>query len=97
MAVLPALAARYRLGIFTNNPRAITRVFDATPFETMFFSSELGAKKPNPGTYRAVERALGLAAAAITFVDDGAANVEGAHRAGWCAIHYQSLSDLSGL
>ena len=97
LAELPALTARFRLGLFTNNPRAITRVFDPSPFERMFFSAELGAKKPDPSTYRTVARTLGVAAHEIVFVDDGAANLDGARRAGWRAIAFRDGDRLATL
>ena len=87
---LPALRAHFRLGLFTNNARAITRVFDASPFEWMFFSSELGATKPDPGCYDAVTRALGVPAGAIVFVDDGPGNVAAGRRAGWRSALFAS-------
>ncbi len=94
---VPPLGTRFRLGVFTNNPRAITRVFDASPFERMFFSAELGAKKPDPATYDAVGRALDVPARSIVFVDDGEANIEGARRAGWQAIAFRAGDGLARL
>ncbi len=97
LAEVDGLGARYRLGVFTNNPRAITRVFDPSPFERMFFSAELGAKKPDPSTYRAVADALAVPPASIVFVDDGAANVEGAREAGWRAVPFRDGDRLAAL
>ena len=94
---LEPFAAHLRLGVFTNNPRAITRVFDASRFERMFFSSELGAKKPDASTYDAVQRALDVPPGEIVFIDDGAANVEGARRAGWRAIEFREGDRLETL
>ncbi len=98
MAELRDLGKRFRIGIFTNNHRAITRLFDSAPFEKMFFSSELGVRKPDPRSYVSVGQALGTNAVPI-FVDDGEANVQGARRAGWRAIRYgpSSGSLLSAL
>ncbi len=92
MAEIPALGLRFRLGIFTNNPRPITRLLDPSRFEAMFFSSEIGMKKPDPGSYEAVARALAVGGEMLIFIDDGVANVEGARRAGWRAIQYDPAS-----
>ncbi len=96
-ASLPGLAARYRLGIFTNNAAAITRRFDAAPFERLFFSAELGVRKPDPESFRRVTRELDTAPANILFVDDAAANVEAARAAGWRAALFNEGADLEQL
>ena len=92
MAEIPALKLRFRLGIFTNNPPRITRLLDPSQFDAMFFSSDLGMKKPDPDSYEAVARELAVGGEMLIFIDDGAANVEGARRAGWRAIQYDPAS-----
>jgi putative hydrolase of the HAD superfamily len=54
------------------------------------FSYAVGALKPDPVIYRAVEAATGHPAAAHLFLDDLPENVAGARAAGWDAICFET-------
>lgn len=54
-------------------------------FDLLLSSHEVGASKPEPEIYRAMEDRLGLSGDEIAFFDDLAANVEGARKLGWRA------------
>lgn len=60
----------------------------ARRFDRLFFSCHLGFRKPDPEFYRRVTAELGLAPAAILFLDDQQANVDAARAAGWHAELY---------
>ena len=94
---LAGLVGTYRLGVFANNSRAVTRVFDDSPFERLFFSAELGVRKPDPESFRRVTLLLDTEPGNILFVDDGAANVDAARAAGWRAALFRDGDDLEGV
>ena len=56
----------------------------------IIFSYQVGAQKPDPAIYRAVEAATGRPAADHLFLDDLPENVEGARMAGWDAICFET-------
>ena len=89
------LRSRVIVGGFSDNPGLVRQVFPAQAFlEPMFFSSEIGACKPSPEAYAAVETALAIPAADILFVDDTLANVTAALARGWDAIHFTTNAAL---
>ena len=57
-------------------------------FDRIYNSYYLGRGKRDPATFRQVVDDLGLAPAAVLFVDDDAGNVERARAAGLCVIQY---------
>ena len=57
-------------------------------FDTLFFSCEIGAKKPDARFYAAVEAALGLSGEQIAFWDDSPRHVDAAKERGWRAELY---------
>jgi len=67
-------------------------------FDLVIDSSEVGFRKPEPEIYALTTQRLGIAADRILYLDDFLANVEGARRAGWDAIHVtgseQALAEL---
>ena len=102
-ALLARLAGRYRLGILSNWPLAITidRYAGAagwTPhLAAIVVSERVGTIKPHPAMFRAAEAALTpagappLAPGAILHVgDDWAADVLGAHAAGWRMVYLRA-------
>ncbi len=91
---LAGLVNSFRLGVFTNNSRAVTRVFDDSPFERLFFSAEIGVRKPDPDSFRRVTLLLDTEPGNILFVDDMAANVDAARAAGWRAALFRDGDDL---
>lgn len=54
-------------------------------FEQRFFSCDLGAAKPEPTVYVAVEEAFGVRGDDLVFLDDRPVNVEAAAQRGWRA------------
>lgn len=63
-------------------------------FDTLFFSSELGIKKPDARFYEAVEKALGLSSKQIAFWDDSPSHVDAAKERGWQAELYTSCENF---
>ena len=58
-------------------------------FERIFYSYEMGLRKPDPAIYAAVDRELGIASPAeVLFVDDNAANIASAAAYGWRTLHF---------
>jgi putative hydrolase of the HAD superfamily len=60
-------------------------------FEKVYFSFEVGMRKPNPDIFRHVLQQHGLNAAETLFIDDSRQHVEGAITAGLHAYHLQDL------
>jgi len=58
-------------------------------FQNVFYSYDLGLRKPDPSIYQAVDRHLGIKdASQVFFLDDNAANVEAALQHGWKAKQF---------
>jgi epoxide hydrolase-like predicted phosphatase len=81
----------YRLGLLTNSflefRAHLESHIDFAVFDIVVDSSEVGHRKPEPAIYELTTRMLGLPASAILYLDDFAANLEGAKQAGWRTIH----------
>jgi putative hydrolase of the HAD superfamily len=67
---------------------------DLQPFETVFVSSDLGVRKPDPHAFDLVARRMGFAPWEVLFFDDGPANVEGARAAGMHGVVVTSIGDV---
>ena len=96
LAGCEALAESVSLGIFTNNGQWLQQhaeriVPELMPlFGTRFVSSgSLGLIKPDPDAFALCLQRLGFAAGSTLFVDDKAANVEGARQAGLDALVFE--------
>jgi len=63
-------------------------------FQTVFVSSEIGKRKPEPGAFHAVAEAIGVQLHRIVFFDDSLENVDGARTMGLRAIHVRSIADI---
>ncbi len=63
-------------------------------FHTVFVSSELGKRKPEPEAFRVVADAMGIQLPRIVFFDDTWENVEEARVLGMQAVHVRSLADI---
>ena len=63
-------------------------------FQKIFVSSEMGVRKPEPRSYRAVSRELGVPLERIVFYDDTLENVHGARAVGMQAVHVRSGEDV---
>ena len=101
LAKLHQLRAKgYKLALLSNtNPihidevRRRLRPFGyaefARCFERIFYSYEMGLRKPDPAIYAAVDRELGIAnPAEVLFIDDNAANIASADAYGWRTLHF---------
>lgn len=62
-----------------------------------YYSSEVGAMKPDPAFFEHILEDLGLPAERVGFVDDVAANVEAARSVGIRAAHHDPDSGAAGL
>jgi putative hydrolase of the HAD superfamily len=64
-------------------------------FDGIFYSADLGARKPERMFYERVMAKLpGVAPSDVLFLDDSLANVEGAAAVGWNAHHFKDSDDL---
>ena len=101
LSVLRSLRAQgYRLALLSNtNPIHIDDVRRrlgpfgygefARCFERIFYSYEMGLRKPDPAIYTAVDRELGITSPAqALFIDDNAANIASAAAYGWRTLHF---------
>lgn len=63
-------------------------------FDGLFFSCELGCRKPDPAYYQSIQRALGLQGAQLLFWDDDVENVKAARACGWSAELYTQFESF---
>ena len=102
LRVLRSLRAQgYQLALLSNtNPIHIDEVRRrlgpfgygefARCFERIFYSYEMGLRKPDPAIYAAVDRELGITSPAeVLFVDDNAANIASTAAYGWRTLLFQ--------
>ena len=100
--VLRSLRAQgYQLALLSNtNPIHIDEVRRrlgpfgygefARCFERIFYSYEMGFRKPDPAIYAVVDRELGITSPAeVLFIDDNAANIASAAASGWRTLLFQ--------
>ncbi len=66
-------------------------------FDAMHYAADLGAAKPDPAFYAAIEARAGLAGGALMLIDDRAANVKAALAAGWRAALWTGRERLADL
>jgi putative hydrolase of the HAD superfamily len=80
----------YKLAILTNNVREFAPYWRSTIpcelFDVIVDSCEEGIRKPDPEIYLRTAQRLGVDPAACVFLDDGAANVDGARAVGMHGI-----------
>jgi putative hydrolase of the HAD superfamily len=101
LAKLHQLRAKgYKLALLSNtNPIHIDEVRRrlgpfgygefARCFERVFYSFNMGLRKPDPAIYAAVDRELDITSPAeVLFVDDNAANIASAEAYGWRTLHF---------
>jgi HAD superfamily hydrolase (TIGR01509 family) len=99
-AMLAAASQHLPLYAFTNsNPTHqrewSTRFADElSVFRSVFVSSELGLRKPDPAAFAAVAERIGFQTPEIVFFDDTAENVAGAQAAGMKAVLVASSMDI---
>lgn len=87
-----------RLALLSNAPHDVAGALRhsplMTPFESLFFSCDLGACKPDPAVYTHVLTTLGVAPEETAFVDDREENVLAAKGLGIDAHHYSDAQEL---
>lgn len=54
----------------------------------MFYSAQLGTKKPNAEFFAKVQASVGLRGDEILLLDDSRSNIDAARQAGWRALHW---------
>ena len=101
------LAGKYPLYLLSNNnpismPFCLQALKDAgldpeTTFKDQFISCEMKMLKPSAQIYQEAVRRIGLPAKDVIFLDDNAANVEGARAVGIDARYYRPGSDMAQL
>ncbi len=84
--------------IFSNtNDLAVSFIRGRFPFFGGFdgyvLSYKIGAMKPAPASYEAVEWATGYRVADLLFLDDREENVMGGHARGWQTIHHRDPAE----
>lgn len=100
-AFITDLKARgHTVGILANIPPGMARKLRDVhgqwldTLDTILFSCDIDAAKPELKAYQLAVDALGVPAEEITFIDDLLVNVEAAREAGMRAIHYTTLDEL---
>lgn len=94
IAFLEELKKDYRLVLLSNTDKIHIRRFEQTHekslvdrfyalFDTVFYSFEIGYRKPNADCYEYVLSKLGVTADEIFFIDDKRENTEAAKALGW--------------
>ena len=100
--LLPRLRPRYRLLLLSN-----TNAIHAASFRPQFaayfphfdhlvLSHEVRLSKPDAAVYRHCEKLARVPPGECLFIDDIAANVEGARACGWHGLVYRPNDDLAG-
>ncbi|MCB1166036.1 MAG: HAD-IA family hydrolase [Leptospiraceae bacterium] len=91
--LLQSLSSRtdLALGIASNYSSWYHTVLSRRPelenwFEFLFFSCELGLRKPDPAYYRAIHESLGESFASIHFFDDRKDNLMPCQDLGWSSV-----------
>jgi epoxide hydrolase-like predicted phosphatase len=67
---------------------------DLEPFDSIFVSSDLGLRKPDPAAFTLVARYTGFEPKEVLFFDDSPENVEGARMVGMQAVIVHSIDDV---
>jgi HAD superfamily hydrolase (TIGR01509 family) len=100
IALLPRIRSGVASAVLTNNNLLVRRHFttlypEAARFVGGHVSAEFGARKPDPEVYRRCLARLGWQPEAALFVDDSAANVDGARQAGLDGYRYTDPGGLA--
>jgi glucose-1-phosphatase len=100
--VLSSARRRLPLFAFTNSNPTHKRVWERLyaeelrVFQTVFVSSDLGVRKPDPEAFRLVARLMDFEPEEVLFFDDSAENVEGARSIGMQGQLVGSIRDVRG-
>ncbi len=80
------------IGLLSNNSPDLHDILTGLGLDSLFdarvISADIGVMKPHPAAYWAVLERLGIAPETSAFIDDSAANVQGAARVGMQAIQF---------
>jgi putative hydrolase of the HAD superfamily len=99
-AALAVARKRLPLYAFTNSNPTHQAVWatryapELSVFRSIFVSSEIGLRKPDPRAFSEIARRTGFPASAFMFFDDTLENVMGARTAGMQAVHVRSTDDV---
>jgi FMN phosphatase YigB (HAD superfamily) len=99
-SILRTARSRFPLYAFTNSNPTHQKVWsirfasDLAVFRTVFVSSDIGLRKPDPEAFMAVANLAGFEPSAFLFFDDSEENIEGARTAGMSAVLVESPSDV---
>jgi putative hydrolase of the HAD superfamily len=66
----------------------------ATHVDAIFYSADMGCRKPDQEFFRCIERRTGLDPDEVLLVDDTLTNVEAARLAGWNAVRWTEAASL---
>jgi len=66
-------------------------------FDGVFYSAQLGVRKPEPAFFTKVRSYVGLNADELLLVDDSQQNIHAAVKDGWNVIHWTNESSLKDL
>lgn len=101
IALAEAARPRARLALLTNNGLIMREHFDALVPElralfgpAMHTAAEFRTKKPDPDVYRRLLAVHGVPPGEALMIDDKAANVDGARRAGLAGHHFTGATGL---
>lgn len=98
-SLLPKLKEKYKL-VLLSNTNSIHQEYGYKQYEflkyfdKLILSYQVGAVKPEPEIYKAVEMYTELPAEEHIFIDDVAEYADGARNAGWDAIHFTNYEQL---
>ena len=99
--LLATASQRFPLYAFTNsNPThqsvwSVRFAAELSIFKTIYVSSELGVRKPDPRSFSLVAERMGVQASEVLFFDDSAENVDGAVSAGMRGVVVESTRDVT--
>jgi putative hydrolase of the HAD superfamily len=65
-------------------------------FDDIFYAARLGALKPQPEFFAAIDKAIGPQGEVPLLFDDSESVIEGARVHGWEAVLYDEIADCAG-
>jgi epoxide hydrolase-like predicted phosphatase len=98
--LLATASQRFPLYAFTNSNPAHQSVWsvrfatELSTFTTIYVSSELGVRKPDPRSFSLVAERIGVRESEVLFFDDSVENVDGAVSAGMQGVLVESIRDV---
>ncbi|MCX6798916.1 MAG: HAD-IA family hydrolase [Candidatus Diapherotrites archaeon] len=99
--LIKSLKRKYKVVLLSNQNSEAHAVFEkkfGLPklFDEQIVSGRVGVKKPDPKIFQLVQQRFKVKPEKITFIDDDAANVEAAKKAGINGIRFTSISQIVG-